>query len=218
VVSSPDPVRRWLVHAGALDGPRADRVRLRMRGRIRVGAWLRFEATWEGDGRSFAWRARAGPGRLRPLGVVDRFADGLGSMDVRAGRRVRLVHAADEDTAGSGAGRAAVEGAIWAPPYVADVAWRADGDEIVGAWDVGPERPEVRVGVDERGAVRSASVLRWHGADGYVACGANVRAERSFGTLALPSEVSVGWWFGTPRFAPFFEAEVLEAEPVAERG
>jgi hypothetical protein len=72
--------------------------------------------------------------------------------------------------------------------------------------------------VDERGAVHSASVLRWHGADGYVACGAHVHAERSFGTLTLPSEVSVGWWFGTPRFAPFFEAEVLEAELVAERG
>jgi hypothetical protein len=64
--------------------------------------------------------------------------------------------------------------------------------------------------------VRSASILRWRGDDdAYVACGALVLAERRFGALTLPSRVRVGWWFGTPRFAPFFEAEVLAAELVA---
>jgi hypothetical protein len=81
---------------------------------------------------------------------------------------------------------------------------------------VPPERPEVRLCLDERGAVRTASVARWHGRDhGYVPCGALVRAERRFGPLTLPSHVSVGWWFGTPRFAPFFEAEILAADVVA---
>jgi hypothetical protein len=25
--------------------------------------------------------------------------------------------------------------------------------------------------------------------------------------LMVPSRVTVGWWFGTPRYAPFFKAE-----------
>jgi hypothetical protein len=32
----------------------------------------------------------------------------------------------------------------------------------------------------------------------------------------LPARVSVGWWFGTARFAPFFEAEILDAVPLGE--
>jgi hypothetical protein len=30
----------------------------------------------------------------------------------------------------------------------------------------------------------------------------------------LPSRISVGWWFDTPRFAPFFEASILDARPL----
>ena len=86
-----------------------------MTGRIKVGAWLPFTAEWEGDGRSFVWRARAGVGPAKPLHVIDRYADGSGSMDVRLLGRIPLVSADDEDTVRSGAGRAAVEAATWAP-------------------------------------------------------------------------------------------------------
>jgi len=47
-----EPVRRYLSHALAPGAPLAPGVRLRMTGRIRVGAWLRFSAVWEGDRRS----------------------------------------------------------------------------------------------------------------------------------------------------------------------
>jgi hypothetical protein len=47
---------------------------------------------------------------------------------------------------------------------------------------------------------------------GHIPCGCEVHAERRFGDVVVPSEVSVGWWFGTPRYAPFFEAEVLTLE------
>lgn len=30
----------------------------------------------------------------------------------------------------------------------------------------------------------------------------------------LPSRVTVGWWYGTPRYKPFFEATILNAEPL----
>ena len=33
-----------------------------------------------------------------------------------------------------------------------------------------------------------------------------------FGDFVLPSEVSVGWWLGTPEYRPFFEATILAAD------
>jgi hypothetical protein len=98
------------------------------------------------------------------------------------------------------------------------VSWRAEDDElIVGAWDVGPERPELRIRVGADGAVRSLSALRWGNAGqrdfGYIPCGCEVRAERRFGDLVVPWALTVGWWFGTPRYAPFFEADVLTLAP-----
>ena len=107
-------MRRYFTHALAADAPLGRSTRLPMRGRIKVGLWLPFRATWEGDARSLSWRADCGPGGIRLLRAVDRFADGRGSMDVRLAGRLSLVHAADEDTARSGAGRAAAE-AIWTP-------------------------------------------------------------------------------------------------------
>ncbi len=83
-----------------------------------------------------------------------------------------------------------------------------------------PERPEVRLATDDMGAVRSISVMRSGNAGrdecGYIPCGGHVSADRRFGEFVVPSQVSVGWWFGKRRFAPFFEAEILDAVPVAQ--
>jgi hypothetical protein len=76
----------------------------------------------------------------------------------------------------------------------------------------------VRLAIDDTGAVLTVSVMRWGNVDqndyGYIPFGGNVTAERRFGDLVLPSRVSIGWWFGMARFAPFFEAEILDAVPV----
>jgi hypothetical protein len=108
-----EPVRRYLEHAIGREAEPGRRVRLHVRGRIKVGVWLRFDSVWEGDGVSFSWRARAGPGRVRLLDVHDQFADRRGFMRV-AVRGLKLIDAHDGDTARSGAGRAALE-AVWTP-------------------------------------------------------------------------------------------------------
>ena len=60
-----EPVRRYFTHALRAGAPLAPPVRLTMEGRIKAGAWMPFEAEWQGDGRSFEWRARVGrPFRL----------------------------------------------------------------------------------------------------------------------------------------------------------
>ena len=209
-----EPVRRFFAHAVRTGAPLAG-TRLTMAGRIKVGAWLPFVAEQTADGRSFSWRARVGWGPIRPLRVDDEYADGVGRTAGRLFGRLRLFAAQDDDTARSAAGRAALESVAFAPASVlpqAGVAWRAEADDLVVArFDLPPEQPEVRVGIDEVGAVRAVSALRWGKAGGtyeYVPCGSLVSAERDFGDLVLPSELEVGWWFGTPRYAPFFTARV----------
>ncbi len=213
-----EPVHRFLTHAigeGALLGRPTH---LRMTGAIKVGAWLPFTADWEGDARSFRWRARVGPRRLAPLGVIDRYADGAGSMQGRLLGRIGLFDAHDPDVTRSAAVRAALEAACWAPACLLPqhgVRWRAASDEeIVATWDVPPERPDVHLRIDPRGALLRACALRWGKQGdmeehGYVPMGSEVHAERRFGDLLVPSRITAGWFFGTPRYTPFFRAEVV---------
>jgi len=211
-----EPVRRYFSHAISEGAPLEPGVHMTMSGRIKVGVWLPFTAEQTVDGRSFTWRARVGPGRLTPLRVTDRYADGAGSTVGRLLGRATLFEAADGDTARSAAARAAIESVVFAPPSVlpgGGVAWRAETENtIVARFDLPPERPEVRVRIDAVGAIRTVSALRWGNAGEktfqYIPFGGEIHAERRFGDLVLPSHASVGWWFDTPRYAPFFKAQI----------
>ena len=192
-----------------------------MTGRVKADLWLPFRAEEEIDGRSFSWRARVGLGPLTLVRIADSYAHGVGSTEGLLFGRRPLFGKADEDTARSAAGRAALESAVFAVPAVLPqrgVAWRAEGDGvIVGRFNLPPERPEVEVRIDSQGAVEQVSAARWgpldEGRHDYVSCGCEVHAERRFGSLTIPSSLTVSWQFGTPRQAPFFKAEITAAEP-----
>jgi hypothetical protein len=212
-----EPVRRYLEHAIGREAAPGRRVRLSVRGRIKVGVWLNFDSVWEGDAVSFSWRARAGPGRLRLLDVHDEFADGRGSMRVAA-RRIKLIDAHDEHTARSGAGRAALE-AVWTPGALLPergVQWRAESETaIVATRDVPPERPEVHLGIGPSGELRFTRALCWRDArTGYVPFGADVHEERDIGGLTIPTRLTAGWGNGTAAWSPFFEAHVTGGKRV----
>ena len=93
--------------------------------------------------------------------------------------------------------------------------WSAKSEDIiVGSFDLAPEHPEVHARIDEGGALVTVSALRWGNAGGqtfrYIPCGCEVHAERRFGDLLVPSHLTVGWWFDTPRYAPFFTAHIAQ--------
>jgi hypothetical protein len=219
----PEPVQRYFRHAIRDGAPLPRRTRLTMHGQIKVRAWLPFSAAQETGSRSFVWDARVGIGPLTVLRVVDQYAHGSGSMEGRLFGRVRVFRADDENTTRSAAGRAALEAATVAPyTLLGDpaVEWFAESDElIVASWDIWPERPQVRIRIDEHGAIRSTSALRWGNAGqgdyGYIPCGCEVHAEQRFGDFLVPSELTVGWWFGTPRYEPFFRAQIDQLSPDA---
>jgi hypothetical protein len=151
--------------------------------------------------------------------VIDEYGPAGAQTSVRLFDRLGLVHADGEDVIRSGVGRTAVEAAIWAPMTLlpdSGVSWRAESDElIVARWQLPPEEPEVRLDLDGDGSVRRAWVDRRddgsYGRHGYIPCGALVKAERRYGDLVIPSDLVAGWWFGTPRWAPFFEAHIVSA-------
>ena len=220
-----EPVRRYLIHAIGDGASLGNPVRLEMSGRIRVGAWLPFTATERCDARSFEWRADVGWGKVRVLEVVDGYSAGRGRTSGHLFGRMKLFEQADGNTARSAAGRTALEAALWARTSLItdpDVEWRAESDELVVAtWPVEPERPEVRLNIDRDGAVKTVVAARWGNAGqedfGYIPCGGEVHAERRFGELVVPSRVTVGWWFGTPRYAPFFRVEITDVSASAPR-
>ena len=135
--------------------------------------------------------------------------------------RVTLFHVEDVNTAHSAATRAAIESVVFAPPSVLPgrgVDWRAESETVIVArFDLPPERPEVRVCIDGHGAIRTVSALRWGNAGEkafqYIPFGGVMHAEARFGDFMLASSASVGWWFGTPRYAPFFRADISAGTP-----
>jgi hypothetical protein len=211
-----EPVRRYFNHAIAGGSVLPDSVQVTMRGRIRVGVWLPFTAVQTVDGRSFAWQAHVGRGPLKPLRVTDRYADSIGRTEGRLFGHITVFGAEDFDTARSAATRTAIESVVCAPASVlpgSGVTWRAETDHLIVAhFDLPPEHPEVRLRIDAQGALRSVSAQRWGNAGEpalkYIPFGGEIHAERRFGDLVLPSSVSVGWWFGTPRYEPFFKAVI----------
>ena len=216
-----EPVRRYFRHAISDGAALPSGVRVAMSGRIKVGLWLPFTAEQTVDGRSFTWRARVGRAPLTPLRVTDRYADAAGRTEGRLLGRVTLFHVEDVNTTRSAATRAAVESVVFAPPTLLPgrgVAWRAETDDVIVArFDLPPERPEVRVRIDEHGAIRTVTARRWGNAGEksfqYIPFGGDVHAERRFGDLVLPYTLSVGWWFDTPRYAPFFRAQISAVTP-----
>jgi hypothetical protein len=221
-----EPVRRYFDHAVPNGAPLPAGFRVTMRGRIRLGTWLPFTAEQESYADAFSWRARVATGPLTLFRVTDGFAHGTGRVDARLFGRVPLIGSADENTARSAAARAALEAAAYAPPLLLThpgVDWEVRGaGTIVARWVVGPERPDVEIRIDEAGAIRSVSAPRWGRQRTpdfqYIPFGGELAGERRFGRYLLPSLVSVGWWWGTPRYAPFFQAELLDVTPLAAPG
>jgi len=190
-----------------------------MTGRIKVGPSLPFTARQDCDGSSFTWRAQV-PRRVRFLTVTDSYGDGRAAIDGRLLSAIRMFHSDDQDIVRSAAGRAATEG-ILAPigllPGPAR-SWHAESDnEITVDLALAPERPALHVTIDNDGAVQSVNLQRWGNAGektfGYIPFGGDILAEKRFGDFVLPARLRVGWWHGTERFSPFFEAEIISAIP-----
>jgi hypothetical protein len=214
----PELAARYLAHALPAGVPNRQRVRLTMTGHIRAGAWLPFTATQLTDAHSFRWDARVGVGPVTLLRVTDSYRDGDGYTEGHLFGKIRVFRHDGPDVSRSAAGRAALE-SVFAPASLLaqpGLTWRTgEPGQLIASWDIAPEQVELHLQVDDHGTLLSVAALRWGNAGqtshGYIPCGGTLSAERRFGELVLPSEITVGWWFGTPRYAPFFQATIQTA-------
>jgi hypothetical protein len=217
--SCDEPVRRYFTHAIAHGAPLEPHMRLQMTGRIKIGLWLPFTAQQDCDGSSFIWRAQV-PRHVRFLTVTDSYNGGRATIDGRLLGAIRMFHSDDQNIVRSAAARAAIEG-ILAPvgllPSPTRI-WHAESDnEISVDLALAPESPALHVTISDDGAVQSVNLQRWgdtgENAFGYIPFGGDILAEKRFGDFVLPVRLRVGWWHGTERFSPFFEAEIISAAP-----
>jgi len=196
IAELPEPVRRYLRHALPA-GPDAS-------------AGVRLQMT----------------GEIKPLEVVDRYANGAGSVTGRLLGRYQLFHKADLDVHRSAAARAAIE-AVLTPASLLPgrgVSWRAeDRGHIIASSYLEPEQIDVHMEIDPDGALRNVSLRRWGDtgkhSHGYLTFGGDVLAERRFGDLVIPSDLTIGWRYGTAGYKPFFRAQIraLQLRPSPTR-
>ncbi len=218
--ATPELARRYLTHAIAPDTPLATAVRLRMHGEIKLGKWRSFVAEevlrWD---RGFVWRARTKLAGL-PVSGSDRWIDGVGAMDWRLLGFIPVMVASGPDISRSALGRCLLE-SVWLPSVLAGpgVIWRARDERRVEArLTLGGAPGSILLTCDAVGRVAAIVGPRWGSPDGgphrLVDFGGVVEAERCFAGYTIPSQLRLGWYFGTERFADegeFFRVTVDEA-------
>jgi uncharacterized protein DUF6544 len=221
----PNPVRRYLEAAVAPGTPLTKCVRLRMRGRIKVGRWLPFTARQVlNPHEGFVWTARA-------AGLIagsDRYLDGAGAMRWKLAGMVTVAQGQGPDVSRSAAGRAGVE-SIWVPTALLPrfgVTWSADDEtHITARHRVGPTPVEINLVLDAAGRIRTVVFDRWGDPDAigswaWHPFGGEITGYRSFGGLTIPSAGRMGWHFGTDRWAAgeFFRYEITSLQFPAPDG
>jgi hypothetical protein len=213
--------RRYFTASIAPGTPLHRSARLRMRGHIKIGRWLRFTATEELNPlRGFVWRARVAGGLITGS---DRYVDRSAAMQWKLCGVVPIVRAAGPDLTRSAAARAGAE-SLWLPTAMlpgTGVEWHDEGANTVSVqFSVDDVPLRIDYQLDERGQVRSGVFDRWGDPDrtgswGWHCCGGDVTAYRTFGGITIPSAGSLGWHYGTDRWphGEFFRYEITDLAP-----
>jgi hypothetical protein len=221
----PDPVRGYLRAAIAPGTALATAARVRMRGQIKLGRWLPFQAEeLLAPHHGFYWAARA----AGVIGGFDRYAGGQGEMRWRLLGLVPVMRGDGPDLSRSAAGRVVGE-AIWLPTALLPrfgVDWSAtDEHHLTARWRIDDTPAELHLEVDTAGRLRSGVFERWGDPDntgtyGLHPCGGEVTDYATLGGVSIPSAGCAGWFYGTDRWpqGEFFRYEITSVEPCTQPG
>src|SRR5918999_3339880 len=157
----PQVVRRHLRAAIGPGTPLASSAQLGMRGQLRLGRWLPFQAEQVlAPHHGFYWAARV-------AGVIsgfDRYLDGRGELRWKLRGVVPVTRAEGQDVARSAVGRVAGE-AMWLPTALLPrfgVAWEATDDRHVTArFALEGIAVNLHYGLADDGRIGSVSFDRW---------------------------------------------------------
>lgn len=223
VAELPAPVQRYFLHAIALQTPLASSVSLKMRGNFRLSQdkpWLPMEAKEIiSASKGFVWQAVIGSNLLQMRGG-DYYSNNLGRVRFSLWGLIPLVNTHNYDTNRSAIGRLAGE-MVWLPSALLPqrgVNWKAiDQRTIQANLKIDGEPVTLTLFIDFNGKLLKLSFPRWgeHTDDGnftYIPFGGEFQEERTFAGFTVPSQISLGWWFGTDRYSEFFRAMIEQAE------
>lgn len=208
--------RAYFGHAIRSGTAMASRVRLEMKGAIKIKDWIPFTATQVVDAtQGFVWKARAHRGPFLISGF-DRYTDGIGEMRWKLLGLIPVMNASGKDISRSARDRDAIE-KVLLPSSLS-------GPEVACASATNrltleaPGLSPVTLELGESGRVRSVSMLRWGNPDGKAfgrfPFGGYVDEEATWGGFTIPSKLRLGWHFGTERFqeGEFFRVTITHAE------
>jgi len=215
----PAAAQRYLCHEIAPGTPLATAVRLRMQGEIKLKGWCPFRAEQVIHcDRGMIWNATAWVNGL-PISGGDRILDGQGAMRWKLLGLFPVVTADGADITRSGMGRLAAE-YIWLPSlFCGDaIAWESSDPHQVHAHLTLPgETPDLHLTLNDQGGLQSIQLQRWGNPDGgefgYVSFGGWIEREETFSGYTIPTQIRVGWYFGSDRFdseGEFFRATVTQ--------
>lgn len=222
IAALPAPVQRYFLHSIAPGTPLASSVQLKMSGNFRLGQdkpWLPMQATEIISTKGFVWKATIGHGWLLMKGA-DYYANGVGRVRFALWGLLPLVDAHSPDTHRSSLGRLAGEW-IWLPSALLPqqgVYWEAvDERTIQASLKIDGEPVTLTLVIDANGKLLKFSLPRWgnqtdDGSHTYIPFGGEVQAEQRFDGLTIPTQVNLGWGFGTERYFEFFRAQIVEAK------
>jgi hypothetical protein len=220
----PSPVRRYLRYAIAEGTPLASTARLHMRGRIKLGRWLPFQAQQLLDPHhGFHWGARV----AGLMSGFDCYAAGQGQMRWKLAGLLPVMVADGPDLSRSAAGRVAGE-AMWVPTALLPrygVDWSAvDDRHLTARWRIDTFEVELQLVVDGTGRLRSSVFRRWGDPDhtgtfGLYPCGGDVTSYAAFGGVSVPRTGRAGWFYGTDRWpeGEFFRYQIISLELIGQQ-
>jgi hypothetical protein len=222
IADLPEPVQRYFSRAIVPGTPLATTVELDMQGQFRLAPdkpWLPMQAQELLTSKGFVWQAKIGSGWSQFRGA-DYYFNRSGRMRFVILGLVPVANISNPDTARSAIGRMVAE-LVWLPSALlprSGVEWSAIDDRTIEAkLKVDGEPVTLRLEIDRDGKVLSSYALRWgdrtpDGSWAYIPMGGKYYAERTFGGFTIPSQVGVGWWFGSDRYFEFFQGTIDRAE------
>ncbi len=223
VAELPEPVQRYFLHAIQPGTPLANSVKLKMNGSFRLSPdkpWLPMQAEQIISAlKGFVWKAKIGSGLMKFIGS-DYCFNHFGRTKFSIWGIIPVVNAHNQDITRSAIGRFVGE-SFWLPSALLPqngVNWQVINDNTIEAIiKVDGKHINLKFVIDSNGKLLKMSLPRWgdkteDSSYAYIPFGGKVLEEETFGGFTIPSQINVGWWFGTDKYFNFFRATIEQAE------
>jgi hypothetical protein len=215
----PATAQRYLMHAIAPVTKLASAVHLKMHGEIKLKTWQPFTAEQViTANQGMIWQAKVRMNGL-PIYGSDRLINGAGSMSWKLLGLLSMEKASGDDITRSAIGRVQAE-SIWLPSIFCSVgaSWQEAAEGLKVNFTSYDRPTELTLVTRETGQLQTVTMQRWGNPTNQTfqlfPFGGIIDAENTFDGYTIPTQVRIGWYFGSARFEPegeFFRAIVDHA-------